>query len=134
MFPRIREIVDPFSRRLRLAIERHPAGALVTLDRPDVAGTPRVTLDGYGVDVVAGFVMAARLALPDQLADEQVDGRFPATLSLVRTPAAAIRIRQEEMDGHVEIPAPAWDKLYAELCLVSAHARELGRRRAEHVH
>ena len=33
-----------------------------------------------------------------------------------------------------KIPAPFWDKLYAELCMVLAHARELSRGSAQRVH
>lgn len=132
MFTRIREIIDPFGRRLRLSVEPHPAGALVTVDRPDVAGEPRVLLSGYGAEVLSGYIMAARLAVPSQLPDETIGGRFAATLRLSSEPAAAIELRQEE--AALEVPAPFWDKLYAELCLVGAHARELDRRQRERVH
>jgi hypothetical protein len=40
----------------------------------------------------------------------------------------AIEISRPGADRPLDIPAPFWDKLYAELCLVIPHARELSRR------
>lgn len=134
MFPRIREIIDPFGRRLRLSVEPHPIGALIAVERPDEAGSPRVLLDGYGAEIVSGYIMAARLALPHSLPDEAIDGPFAAQLRLTHEPKVAIEIGPRGSARSLEVPAPFWDKLYAELCLVIAHARELGRRQAERVH
>ena len=134
MFPRIREIIDPFGRRLRLSVEPHPIGAIVEFQRPDEADSPRVLLDGYGAEIVSGYIMAARLALPHPLPDEAIDGHFAVRLRLTHEPKVAIEIGQQGAGRSLEIPAPFWDKLYAELCLVIAHARELGRRQTERVH
>lgn len=133
MFPRIREITDAFGGRLRVSVEEHPSGALIVVERPDLTGRPRVLLDGYGVDVLSGFIMSARLSVPHALPDEHVDGTFSTRFQLSLEPSAALALHQ---DSHllVEIPAPFWDRLYAELCLVSAHARELGRRAEARVH
>ncbi|QIG79680.1 hypothetical protein [Stakelama tenebrarum] len=133
MFPRIREITDAFGGRLRLSVEEHPSGALVVIERPDAADRARVLLDGYGCDVLAGYVMSARLAVPHGLPNEHVDGNFGASFRLDLEPCAAICIA-EASGGDVEIPSPFWDRLYAELCLVSAHARELARRAEARVH
>ncbi|WP_204350272.1 hypothetical protein, partial [Klebsiella pneumoniae] len=76
MFPRIREITDAFGGRLQVSVEEHPSGALVVLERPDMAGRPRVMLDGYGVDILSGYIMSARLAVPHDLPDEHIDGMF----------------------------------------------------------
>ena len=127
---RIREITDPFGMRLRISVERHPRGALIALERHDLPGRPRVTLDGYGGELLSGFIMAARLALPHPLADEHCEGSFPARLSLSHAPKVSIAIHQDESDQAIDIPAPCWDKLYAELCLVIPHAREFTRNAA----
>ena len=124
---RIRELTDPFGLRLRVSVERHPKGALVALERYDLTGAPRVLLDGYGAELLSGFIMAGRLALPHPLPDERCSGAFPFVLSLTHEPKVSIRIRQDEGGDTLEIPAPFWDKLYAELCLVIPHAREFTR-------
>lgn len=128
MFPRIREIVDAFGGRLWVRLEAHPTGALVVLERPDQAGSPRAMLDGYGTEVLWGYIMSARLAVPHGLPDECVDGSFPFTLRLVHEPKVALAIAQQHGTRRLEIPAPFWDRLFAELCVVIAHARELDRR------
>jgi len=133
LFPRIREITDAFGSRLRVSVEEHPAGALVVLERPDVSGRPRVLLDGYGVDVLSGYIMSARLAVPHALPDEQVDGKFGTRFALALQPAACLGLKQQG-ETALDIPAPFWDRLYAELCLVTAHARELGRRAETRLH
>ena len=134
MFPRIREITDSFGERLRVSVEAHPRGALVVLERPDSEGVPRVLLDGYGAEVLAGYVMSARLAVPHTLPDERVDGAFGSSFALALDPCAALHVRQRANDVPLDIPAPFWDRLYAELCLVVAHARELGRRAEARMH
>ena len=134
MFPRIREITDPFGMMLRISVEPHPSGALVALERSDQAGRPSVLFDCYGTELLSGYIMAARLALPDALPEESCGGRFPSQLRLTQAPKTSIEIRQSEAKEHFEIPAPFWDKLYAELCMVLAHARELSRASAASVH
>jgi hypothetical protein len=124
---RIRELTDPFGLRLRLSVEPHPQGALIALERQDAPGRPRILLDGYGGELLSGFIMAARLALPHPLPAERCEGLFPAELSLAHEPKVSITIRQDEGGAVLEIPAPFWDKLYAELCLVIPHAREFTR-------
>lgn len=134
LFPRIREITDSLGSQLRVSVEQHPSGALVVLERPDQPARPRVLLDGYGTEVLAGFVMSARLAVPSPLPDEQVDGAFGMRFRLALDPCAALTLRQPHTRVELDIPSPLWDRLYAELCLVSAHARELGRRAEARVH
>jgi hypothetical protein len=133
LFPRIREITDAFGGKLRVSVEEHPSGALVVLERPDMADRPRILLDGYGTDVLAGYIMSARLAVPHPLPEEQIDGTFATRFSLELDPVAALSLGQDR-DARLDIPAPFWDRLYAELCLVAAHARELGRRAEARVH
>ncbi|WP_213982633.1 hypothetical protein [Sphingomonas sp. dw_22] len=138
MFPRIREITDAFGGRLRVSVEEHPSGALVVLERPDLPGRPRILLDGYGVDVLSGYIMSARLSVPHELPDEHVDGMFGTRFRLGLEPCATLALTQNGTEHNgadaMDIPAPFWDRLYAELCLVSAHARELARRVEARIH
>jgi hypothetical protein len=133
LFPRIREITDAFGGRLQVSVEEHPSGALVVLERPDMTGRPRILLDGYGVDVLSGYIMSARLAVPHELPDEHIDGMFATRFRLGLDPCAVLALHQASGPA-LDIPAPFWDRLYAELCLVAAHARELGRRAEARVH
>lgn len=132
--PRIRDIEDSFGTCLRLIVAAHPAGAVVTLERSDLADSPSVMLSAYGVEVLSAFIMSARLSLPDGIPDEQVDGAFPAHFRLVVAPRPAISVDQDDAEESIVIEANLWDRLYAELCLVSAHAQELVRRAQIHMH
>jgi hypothetical protein len=79
---------------LRVSVEEHPSGALVVLERPDMAGRPRILLDGYGVDVLSGYIMSARLAVPHDLPDEHVDGIFGTRFRLGLEPCATLALHQ----------------------------------------
>jgi hypothetical protein len=114
--------------RLRISVEEHPSGALVTLQRLDERSPQQAVLDHYAAEVLCGYIMSARLALPGGLPDEIVEGRFPCRLRLQRKPSVGLTISQDGSAWPFEIPATFWDRLYAEFCLVVAHSRELGRR------
>jgi hypothetical protein len=129
VYSRIREITDALGDRLRISVEPHPeAGALVMIQRTGIRGAPRILLDGFGADVLSGYIMSARLALPGTLPPEEVDGAFPSSLSLTHAPQTALVMSQPAGGARFEIPATFWDRLFAELCIVNAHAREFGRR------
>ena len=130
VFPRIREIIDPFGLRLRVTVTMDPSGASVTLERPDQQGGMRLRLDAYGAELLSGYIMASRLALPQDLPAEQVEGAFPCELRLSQEPKVAIEISGKGAARPLDVTATFWDKLYAELCLAIPHARELSRRRA----
>lgn len=130
MFPRVREITDAFGGRLRISVESHPSGALVMFDRPDRERYPQAIMDGYGTEVFCGYIIAARLALPNPLPDETVDGAFAARFSLAQNDQVSLVVTQRDDRAKFEIPAQFWDRLYAELSVVIAHSRELGRRSA----
>jgi len=134
VFPRIREITDAFGGCLRVSVEAHPSGALVCFERPDRQRYPKAVLDGYGAEVLCGYIMAARLALPNPLPDETVDGAFASRFSLTHTDKASLLLTQKSKGRIFEIPPQFWDRLYAELSLVSAHSRELGRRTTQLLH
>ncbi|GGB74387.1 hypothetical protein [Blastomonas aquatica] len=134
MFPRVREIVDPFGDVVRITVEPHPAGALVTLEHPEVPGAGKVMLDGYGADILVGFIMSARLAVPGEMPEEEIGGTFPTRFQLDIIPAAAVIIDQINDEKPFRLAAPLWDRVYAELCLVCAHAREIERRKHAYIH
>jgi len=130
VFPRIREITDAFGGRLRISVEAHPAGALVLFERTDRAAYPQAMLDGYGAEVLCGYIMAARLALPNPLPEETVDGAFASCFSLTQTDKVSLVLTQKDRRASFEIPSQFWDRLYAELSIIIAHSRELSRRSA----
>ena len=130
IFPRIREITDALGNRIRVTVEPRATGAVVTLEQPRAAHPQQVTMDGHGAEVLWAYIMAARLALPSALPDEPIGGILPCCLHLLLEPAPVLAIAQKERDRPFRIPATFWDRLYAELGIVVAHAREIGRNTA----
>jgi hypothetical protein len=124
---RAREITDALGGRIRVGMEAQPSGAVVTLARPDLRACPRALLDGYGAEILWGFIMAARLAGNQPLADECTDGACATRLRFNREPRPAIAIIQAKLERPFEIPSTFWDQLYAELSLVIAHLRAIPR-------
>lgn len=127
MFARVREITDALGGRLKVGVDAQPGGVTVVIERPDLRGCPRASLDGYGAEVLCGYIMAARLAGSGSLPDECTDGSCATRLRFNREPRPAIAVIQANLERPFEIPATFWDQLYAELCLVTAHVRALGR-------
>ena len=134
MFPRVREIVDPFGDVVRVTVEPHPGGALVMLEQPEAPRAGKVMLDTYGADILLGFIMSARLAAPGEMLEEEIGGTFPTRFQLDAIPAAAVIIDQINDEKPFRLAAPLWDRVYAELCLVCAHAREIERRNQASMH
>lgn len=123
--PRIREIIDATGIRLRVTIETGVRGPSIRLGRPDQDA--EVRLDIHGADLLCGYLVAARLAGRQQLPDESSLGPLPAIFSLSHDPVVRIELRRHLLDeALLTIPATMWDRLYAELCIVGAHARALG--------
>lgn len=134
MLQRIRDIEDGLGNCIRLTLAPHPAGAIVALERLDQADQPSVTLSQYGADLLTGFIMAARLAVPEPMPDEYAPGPMAATFRLMFGRTPLIVIEQDDSGDGVEIGAPLWDRLYAELCMVCAHAREASKRSTSKTH
>ena len=128
MFPRIREIEDALGSRLRLGVEAHASGSVVTIACCGQTSDRQVLLDLYGSEVLRAYIEAARLALPQDLPEEHVDGAYPVRLRLRREPCIALLVTQAGHDQPLSIPATFWDRLHAELGVANAHARELDRR------
>lgn len=128
-YPRIREITDSLGAQLRVSLEPHPScGAMITLQRLDQSHRPRTFLDGLGAEVLLGFIMSARIALPASMPDEAVEGAFPVHMCLQHQPKVTIAIVQQSNGRTLEIPAPFWDRLCAELMLIIPFARFLALR------
>ncbi|AXK44165.1 hypothetical protein DVR09_16990 (plasmid) [Erythrobacter aureus] len=134
MFPRVREISDSFGATMRMSVEPNPSGALVVIDWMDKPHAGKLILDGYGADMLLGFIMSARLASPGSMPEEVVDGKYPTRFQLEAEPEAAVVVDQLHGAGPFYIPASLWDRTYAELCLVCAHAREMVRRCEARIH
>lgn len=131
VFARATEITDSLGGRLKVCLEDQAQGAVILLERPDLRGRPRAQLDGYGAELLWGYIMAARIAGPHLLPDECTQGACATRLRLIAEPRPAISIIQADLERPFDIPATLWDQLYAQLCLVMAHVRELGRRVAQ---
>lgn len=133
MYARTRDIEDALGTRLRVSVAPHPDGAMVTLERRDQLHRPSILLSLYGAEILSGFLMSARLSMPEAMPDEAAEGRFSARFHLDCAPAARVVVEQEDAFPLI-IDAPLWDRLYAELCLVTAHGRELARRGEASLH
>lgn len=126
MYARIRDIAVRDGTSLRISIAPHPAGAMVTLERGEEPCRSSVVLSLYGAEILSGFIMSARLSAPHSMPDEVVGGIFPARFRL--DCAAPLHVVIEQDEGlSFPICERMWDRLYAELCLVTAHGRELAR-------
>lgn len=134
VFPRIREIIDEDGGRLRVSVAVDPGGALITLELPDRPDALRLVLDPLGAELLGSYIMSARLALPHGLPDEDTQRGLTRRFRLVVAPAPVIEVTQGTSAEPFQIPARYWDKLYAELCLVVAHTRDLDWHRPVQVH
>lgn len=134
VFPRIREIVDENGARLRVSVAVDEGGALITLEHPIQPDGPRIVLDPAGAELLGSYLMSARLALPQGLPDESMEQGLVRRFRLVVAPAPLIEISHGAGRAPFHIPVRYWDKLYAELCLVVAHTRNLGRQITVRVH
>lgn len=134
VYRRTRDIEDSLGTCLRISISSHPRGAVVTLKRMDLPDQPIVMFTLYGVELLTGFIMAARLSVPGTMPDEVAEGLFPVHFHLSNGAEPAIIVEQYGEGETISIGSTLWDRLYAELCLVTAHRRELMRRVEMAVH
>lgn len=122
---RVRELEDAFGTTLTLSVEPHPSGATILIERWDVEQS--VMMDAYGAEILGVTLLLARLSSPDPIPDERLNGRFPLHIALVGHPAPHVAVTAMN-GGTVHIPVHMWDRLYLELALACAHAREMARR------
>lgn len=121
---RVREMEDAFGMVMTLSVEPHPGGATILIERCDTQ--QNVMMDAYGAEILAAMLLLARMNSPDPVPDERLGGRFPLHIALVVDPFPHVAIIAK--DGNdIQIPVHLWDRLYLELMLASAHAREMAR-------
>jgi hypothetical protein len=113
---RIRDIVHCSGRRLRVVLDRGDEAMMIQLSDPSCAGDP-VMLDPYGTELLAGFLLSARLS-GGQLAEEWSGGLLGCRFRLTRE-----HVELSQDNRLLLVPSSMWDRLYAELMLAVAHAR-----------
>lgn len=113
---RIREIIHCAGPRLRIVLDHEDGVMRVQLSDPSTGSEP-VLLDPYGTELLAGFILSARLS-GGQLAEEWSGGMLGCRFQLTRE---HIKLSQE--GRFLLVPSLIWDRLYAELMLAVAHAR-----------
>ena len=121
---RIRDIVHVSGPALRIGLNDSGEGHLALhLSDPAKLQASTVQLDLYGGELLAGFVLTARLASPDEdIAEERSGGPFGCRISLRgKTRRASIDIRQAGQS--LIVSNLLWDRLYAELLIALAHGR-----------
>lgn len=133
-YRRTRDIEDSLGTCLRIGIASHPQGAVTSLRRMDLPDQPIVMLSVYGAELLTAFIMAARLSVPGVMPDEVAEGLFPVHFHLSYGAEPAIIVEQYGEGDAICIGSTLWDRLYAELCLVTAHGREMTRRADMAVH
>jgi hypothetical protein len=128
LYQRTRDIEDSMGTCLRVIVTACQGDVVVSLQRMDIAEAPQIKLSPYGAEILTGFIMAARLSVPSSMPDEEAQGEHAARFHLSIAVQPTIFVEQDKAGNGVCITAPMWDKLYAELCLVTAHTRNLIRR------
>lgn len=116
---RVREIDDGFGARVRLSASG--PRALLWLERLDAGPAVRVDLDLGAADMLANYLLAARVAGCADQPPESVGVLTPVTMAVVRAPEGAVRLRGGA--GTLDIPGGLWDRLFAELKLALASVR-----------
>jgi len=134
MHSRVREIVDQCGDRLRILVTLNATAVLIMLELPDQADAPMLVLDPRGAEILAAFIMSARLAVPYALPDEDNLRGRSFRLKLVLGSGPFVEVRQPPTATPFAIPTHFWDKLYAELCLAIAHTRDLEWRAPARIH
>lgn len=125
---RVRDIIHQNGRRLRLWLVPGEGGEgpLVRIGDPGRVAPDTIMLDLYGTELLAAFVMSARLSTVGDLADERCHGDYPLNMRLAAH-GGEIRIELDQLGQRLPITRTLWDRLYTELQLVLAHGRHLGR-------
>jgi hypothetical protein len=97
---------------------------VVRLCNPGCGLFGAISLDLYGAELLAGFLMSARLAAIGELSDERCNGNYPLRLRHYAT-GGNVRIELEQFGERLILARNLWDRLYAELQLMLAHGRHL---------
>ena len=125
---RVRHIIHRDGRQLRLTLSRGEGGEgpLIRLGDPLRVCPAAILLDVNGAELLAAFLMSARLAAVGELAEESCNGDYPYRLRL-SAQAGVARVEIDQLGQQLLIARSLWDRLYAELQLVLAHSRQLSR-------
>lgn len=125
---RVRDIIHRSGRRLRLSLVPGEGGEgpFIRLCDPTRIAPATILLDLYAAELLAAFVMSARLATVGELADERCGGDAPLLLRLTAGSGGS-RIELDQLGERLALPEMLWDRLYTELQLALAHGRHLGR-------
>lgn len=124
---RVRDIIHRDGPRLRLSLAPGEGGTgpLLRLSDPAWVACGFILLDLYATELLAGFLMSARLSAVGELADEQCNGDYPLCMRLSAKGGEA-RIELEQLGERLVVGRKLWDRLYAELQLSLAHGRNQG--------
>jgi hypothetical protein len=124
---RVRDIIHRDGRRLRLSLAPSESGdgPLIRLSDPGRAAPGTILLDLYAAELLAGFLMSARLSTVGELADERCIGDTPLSMRL-RAQGGEVRVELEQSGERLLVARSLWDRLYTELQLALAHGRHLG--------
>lgn len=124
---RVRDILHRDGSRFRLTLTPPASGEgpMIRLGTPDRAFPATIILDLYGADLLAAFLMSARVAKVGELAEERCHGDWPLVLRL-NAKGGEVRVELDQLGQRLHLPKAIWDRLYAELQMVLAHGRYLG--------
>ncbi len=125
---RVRDIIHRDGPRLRLRFSTGESGygPLLRLGDPERANPATVILDLYAAELLAAFLMSARVTPVGELPEESCLGDYPLAMRLGAR-GGEIRIELVQGGERLLIPRTLWDRLYTELQLVLAHARHFAR-------
>lgn len=123
---RVRDIIHRNGRRLRLSLARGESGEspLIRLSDPVRPVPAAIMLDLYAAEVLAGFLMSARVSAVGELSDERCNGEYPFALRLTAA-GGGVHVELDQLGLRLLLPRMMWDRLYTELQLVLAHGRHL---------
>lgn len=124
---RVRDILHRDGSRLRLTLTPPASGEgpMIRLGDPDRAFSVTIILDLYGADLLAAFLMSARVSKVGELAEERCHGDWPLRFRL-NAKGGEARVELDQLGQCLQLPKSLWDRLYTELQMVLAHGRYLG--------
>nr|WP_314442242.1 hypothetical protein [uncultured Sphingomonas sp.] len=125
---RVRDIINRDGAQLRLSLAAGESGygPLVRLSDPRRAAAASILLDLYGTELLASFLMSARLSAIGDLSDECCEGDYPLRMRLGAR-GGAVQVELDQLGERLILPRCLWDRLYAELQLTLSHGRNLAR-------
>lgn len=125
---RVRDLLHRDGPRLRLSLAPGESGygPLLRLSDPGRVVPASILLDLYAAELLAGFLMSARVSAVGELADEACLDDYPLVMRLAAV-GAEIRVELSQGGERLVLPRMLWDRLYTELQLALAHGRHFAR-------